>query len=175
MDTNKCYVYNCELIKKRKGDMDTNVCIDCRKQKDIFLSKTKALKKYFLTDEDLEELFSMHVHNNTYGKSQTITLYLIKDIVEAANRKYGSFEEYKKNKEENKQERAKIRKEKKELTINSRKKIVKSIFDKHNLEYELDETLKLYIREGFAGLKKFNDNNRKFKEEELPKIGRAHV
>lgn len=167
-DEIRCYVCNCELNKKRKGDTDTCVCLDCRKGQS-FISKTKAKKEYYLTDEDLDDVFSMDTHSNTYGKSQTITLYLESEIITTADNKFGNFNEYKENKERQKQDRKNKREEKKNSEINNRKNMVRDIFKKHKFKYELDDTLEMYIEEGNNGIRKFNRSNDKFMEK-LPRL-----
>ena len=150
MDTSVCYVCKSGLNAKLKGDTDTNVCLKCRKEGDLFMSKTAVKKEYLLGDEDLDDVFSMRVHSHTYGRSQYITLYLIREIVDKANEKYGNFEEYKRELTRSKENKARIREEKKEISMAKREGVMRELFNRNNLRYRLDDTLEKYLNGGFG-------------------------
>ena len=51
-----CYICKKTLNTKLVGDIDTQVCINCRRQ-DLFISCTKAKSEFKLTEEELKQLF----------------------------------------------------------------------------------------------------------------------
>lgn len=154
-----CYICRTELDKKRKRDIDTKVCYDCRKKKDLFITKTRAKKEFLLNDDDLTGVFSYQYRTCIHGKAQTITLYLRNELLIKANEKYKNFEKVKKDKvKKNEQRRAETQRRKK-IERDIREKHITDLLDEIILEYRIpmdnldwrnQSFIKYYIEHGFS-------------------------
>jgi len=149
-ENNECYVCKNQLNKKLVGDMNTNVCLNCRKTKNIFISKTRAKKEYKLDDNNLDNLFSFEVKSVTYGRSQTITLFIEKEVEELSDKIYdGRLEEILEQKQRQKEQRKLAREEKKNVLRNRRREQIEQIFNNNGKQYVDDPIFDLYIEYGF--------------------------
>lgn len=79
------------------------VCTACRKTRPEYglISKSNAKNKYLVTDSDIRSLRFVEKPNPTNAKFRDMKLFLIKQIIECALRRYGSLE----NVEEEKRKR----------------------------------------------------------------------
>ena len=147
-ENNECYVCKNELNKKRIGDMKTSVCMDCRKKK-IFISRTKAKKDYKLDDDNLDNLFSFEVKSSTYGRSQTIKLFIEKEVKELSDKIYnGNLKQILEEKKIQKEQRKIAREEKKDVLRDRRREQIEEIFNQKRKQYVNDEIFELYIEHG---------------------------
>ena len=82
----KDYINNTVILKKNTFLL-CSVCI----KKDILISKTSALKKYYLKNSDIINLKYLHLKNNN-------KMYIKNDIIECSINKYGSIDNINKKK-----------------------------------------------------------------------------
>jgi hypothetical protein len=109
------------------------------------LTKTEVKNKYFLTDTELDTIQCIE-KNNPYRKSLSMYLYDNNDILNFLKEKFSIFDEDILNNRIDEMRRAKEYKKrnrvnKREIQMETRKKELKEILDKHGLTIRSDSKL----------------------------------
>lgn len=66
------------------GEACDNICFKCYCDKKIFISKTSAMNNYFLSDDNLREIYSF-TEKNKYDSKLESTYYILDDVINLSN------------------------------------------------------------------------------------------
>lgn len=130
---------NMKINKELYNTFKLNVCNDCKYKQIKLITKTTCKKEFLLTEEELNHFKYLLKPNPNKSTYVDMHLYLFNEIKDFAIKKYNSYENIEKEKEERKINLLKRKKTKMKKRIKDLKRktiIEKREYEKHKHEFE---------------------------------------
>jgi hypothetical protein len=155
----------CNDARGRMNDLyEVLLCPECNKLEDYAtICKTTAKNKYFLKDEDLEDLDYIETKNKFYRSGSMMKLYCLADVIKIFKKKYhvksgDDYEDVLEELKEQKEEKSKMLLKNKQKKKNIRKKELVEALEEKGLEFRADSKLcEKYINGGTLKNSQYKD------------------